>query len=536
MSSLTLIDGYIDEPACLGVPFFVSTYVRSVAGAAKAAGFSKVRYLTIEQLREQQYLLEDGLAVLIAGNPVPGKYLGGMPIKLFEFSLIAQTNPQSKIYCGGPIQFENPVFSEENLSLVKGDLESFVASRFQKQSLRKPADLNRFLVDGAFILRQHPRFPHLMAEIETGRGCPRKVHCSFCVEGTYDVDFRSPTAILDEMKALYEVGIRHFRFGKQADLFSYRSSLLEWVDGFPRPNPDAIFKLYSLVRENLPELKTLHLDNVNPGTIARFPDESFEIAKIIAKFNTPGDTAAFGMESADPLVQKLNHLKANTEQIFFAVQLINQAGSSRENGIPKLLPGINLIRGLDGENRDTFRQNYEFLKRVLDDGLLLKRINIRQLNRSNGTEAGKKGGFDLKTEKKLNATFRKYRKLIRDEIDTPMLKKLYPVGTKFDNVIVESQRGDWSLARQIASYPIVLNIPHLMNPLSFLSAVCVGYRERSLVALPAPLHLESASVAMLKQIPGLKKRASELFSKGKIRIEDLKEIPHYEVLKQYFVD
>ena len=40
-----ILDGYVDEPACLGVPPYVSPYIRTVAGALTVRGFS-VRYFT----------------------------------------------------------------------------------------------------------------------------------------------------------------------------------------------------------------------------------------------------------------------------------------------------------------------------------------------------------------------------------------------------------------------------------------------------------------------------------------------------------
>ena len=47
-----ILDGYVDEPACLGVPPYISPYIRTVAGALIGHGFT-VRYLTIDQLPER---------------------------------------------------------------------------------------------------------------------------------------------------------------------------------------------------------------------------------------------------------------------------------------------------------------------------------------------------------------------------------------------------------------------------------------------------------------------------------------------------
>ncbi|OHD56487.1 MAG: hypothetical protein A2Y33_15280 [Spirochaetes bacterium GWF1_51_8] len=514
---LAVIDGYIDEPTCLGVPFFLATYIRYAAGAARLAGIEDIVYLTIDGMRDNGYAVKDAdFAVIVAGNPVPGKYLGGLPIREDEFDKIASANKKTRFFCGGPIHFDPPGFNSPNIETVPGDIEVFI-ERFFTHSVISPytraiPDLDRYAVAGAFIVEQHPRFPDIICEIETGRGCPRETHCSFCIEGHFPVDFRDPVGIIAEMKALEDHGIRHFRLGKQADLFSYKSDMSCMSDGFPKPNPDMIKRLYSGIRERLSNIETLHLDNVNPGTIARYPMESAEIAQTIAEYNTPGDVAAFGMESADPKVISMNSLKASAEQVRFAIELLNTYGGKREDGIPKLLPGINLIRGLSGESKSTFPRNYEFLKSILDSGLLLRRINIRQIrmNRSTAIYAKK---TDRKEEKILDAVFRNYRNKIRTEIDVPMLEKVYPLGTALRNVIVEQHRGDWSLARPISSYPIVIDIPKKLPVLSKLTCFITGHRERSLEGLPLPFDPEKSSLGEWKSIPGIGKNAGEVMAK-----------------------
>ena len=49
-----IIDGYVDEPACLGVPPYLSPYPRYIAGALRERGLSEsdIHYLTIDTLRE----------------------------------------------------------------------------------------------------------------------------------------------------------------------------------------------------------------------------------------------------------------------------------------------------------------------------------------------------------------------------------------------------------------------------------------------------------------------------------------------------
>ncbi|NPV01853.1 MAG: radical SAM protein [Brevinematales bacterium] len=510
-----IIDGYVDEPTCLGVPFFVSTYIRYCAGALVSAGITDIRYRTIEQVRESQYAMQDiDYAVIIAGNPVPGKYLGGMPIKEYEFDKIAAANKKTRFISGGPILLDPLPLHTDNISYAEGDIEKYLYLTFgggNGGSTRAIADLNRFATAGAFIVEQHPRYPDIICEIETGRGCPRADHCSFCIEGTYPVDFREPGDVVAEMKELERYGIRHFRLGKQADFYTYGCDMSSMKDGFPKPDPGIIQRLYLGIKDSLSSLETLHLDNVNPGTIARYPMESERITRIIAENNTPGDVAALGMESADPKVIALNGLKASAEQVSFAVGMINGIGGIRADGIPKFLPGINLIQGLSGEGKGTFALNYEFLKSLLDHGMMLRRINIRQLRMSRSTEIYSKKS-DKKAEKILDAVFRNYREKIRTEIDIPMLKKVYPAGTLLRNVIVEQHRGPWSLARPLGTYPIVIDIPRELPLFSKHDIFVTDHRERSLIGLTFPFIPEKASLNEWKAIPGIGRNAGAVIA------------------------
>ncbi len=534
-----IIDGFVDEPTCLGVPPYISTYVRYVAGAALLSGIKEIIYKTIEQIRESSYLIPEAeIVVIIAGNPVPGKYLGGEPITLTEIETIATKNKKCLFFVGGPIQFENINFKNKNLMLVEKDIEAFI---FDYLSLSKTGfryrtleELNNFSFAGSFIVEQHPRHPEIIVEIETSRGCPRLAHCSFCIESLYKVEFRKPEDIISEIKLLSKYKVKHFRIGKQADLYSYMANLSEIKDGFPRPQPENLKILYEGIRDNVPEIETLHLDNVNPGTIAKFPDEAEKITEIIVKNNTEGDVAAFGMESADPIVIEKNFLKATPEEVFKAIELINKIGGVRHNGIPKLLPGINLIKGLIGENKETFKKNYEFLKKVRDSGLLLRRINIRQIHISPNTLISKVATRN-KDERILYAIFKNYREKIRNEIDNFMLKNIYYTGVKLKNLIVESHRGDWSLARQIATYPITVNVPRKIELLKKIDVFVISHRERSLVGLISPLTLKDITLKELKEIPTLGKKAVNLFIDKENLTENLKIFEIYEKIKENLI-
>ena len=84
-SEALIIDGYVDEPACLGVPPYISPYIREVAGVLAAHGYAP-RYATIDQVRANPSLLaghgRGDLVVMIAGLTVPGAYIGCRPATL----------------------------------------------------------------------------------------------------------------------------------------------------------------------------------------------------------------------------------------------------------------------------------------------------------------------------------------------------------------------------------------------------------------------------------------------------------------------
>ena len=129
----------------------------------------------------------------------------------------------------------------------------------------------------------------------------------YTYEPKYLPDFRPIEDIIFEIKALYENGIRYFRLGNQPCIFLYMAKDAGKKE-FPKPNPEAIDELFKKIRTVAPNLKTLHIDNANPGIIARNPNECKKITKMIIKYHTSGDVAAFGVESINPEIIKKNNL------------------------------------------------------------------------------------------------------------------------------------------------------------------------------------------------------------------------------------
>ena len=526
-SETVIIDGYVDEPACLGVPPYISPYIRTVAGVLKEHGLSP-EYVTIDQLRKDPLrtasLRDAKLVVMIAGVTVPGKYLAGTPATLLELQQLGFTfSKKTTSLLGGPISFG---YSPEGGAAAKrqavsgwtgmlaGDpaaaLDSYLCGG-EPEGVLNYADFDRWSAAGADIIRQHPMYPYVMLELETARGCSRCVTggCSFCTEPFYGMPRqRDPAGIFAETAALFAAGARHFRLGRQPDLLAYGVSGGE----FPRPDADKLRTLFSGIRSAAPELETLHIDNINPGTIARHEDAARDALAEIVAGHTAGDIAAFGVESADPAVISANNLKGMPDMIFRAVEIVNEVGGVRNRGIPELLPGLNFISGLAGETEQTFAENRAFLQRIFDAGLLVRRVNIRQLMPFEGTRA-----YTDNCLGKFDKQFHAFKEDVRANFDVPMLERVFPVGTVFEKVIVEVS-GQVSFGRQMGTYPVLIGIPQKLPVGTVLSAAAVSYGARSLTALPYPIPINRLAPAALKWLPGVSaKSASKLLSKMPFR-------------------
>ncbi len=522
---VTIIDGYVDEPAHFGVPPYLSTYPRYTAGGLVDAGVpaDRITYHTIDALRDdrQHWRDVDGadLLVYVGGMTVPGKYVGGTPAEPDEVRELAWTASGTTLL-GGPVRFgvgdRNEGATETERSdldydfVAKGDIEAaaydLVSSGLEGfgDRMRDNEEIARWADQGAFIVEHHPNHPdYLICELETSRGCPYR--CSFCTEPLYGADpsFRAPDAVVGEVESLAEHGVRNFRLGRQADILAYGG------DG-ERPNPAALEELYTGIRDVVPSLGTLHLDNMNPVTIVRWPEEARRGIRIIAEHNTPGDTAAFGLESADPVVQEENNLNVTAEECFEAVKIVNEEGGWRPapDRLPKLLPGINLVHGLEGERAETFEHNRRFLQRVYDAGLLLRRVNIRQVMAFAGTEMSETGAEIARDHK---AEFKRYKREIRETIDHPMLERLAPPGTVLPDVHLEYHEEGTTFGRQLGTYPLLVGIPGRRPLGSTIDVAIVDHGYRSVSGVPYPLDVNEASIRELRAIPGVgKQRAGDI--------------------------
>ncbi|WP_232687355.1 radical SAM protein [Halobacterium zhouii] len=531
---VTLVDGYVDEPAHFGVPPYISTYPRYTAGALVDAGVpaDQVTYHTIDELREDKAKYNDvadaDLFVYVGGMTVPGKYVGGTPAEPDEVQKLAWLAEGTSVM-GGPVRFgvgeENAGAQEMERSdldfdfLAMADVESaahdLVASGLEgfEDRYRDNEEIDRWAAKGAFVVEQHPNYPeYLICEMETSRGCAYR--CSFCTEPMYgDPSFRTAESVVREVENLSDHGAKHFRIGRQADILAFGG------DG-EAPNPDALRRLYGGIREVAPDLETLHLDNMNPVTIVDYPEKSREAIRVIAEHNTPGDTAAFGLESADPVVAEENNLLVTADECLEAVRVVNEVagwrpgddpsdapswGDGAANRLPKLLPGINLVHGLTGEREETFEHNKRFLQRVLDEGLMLRRINIRQVMAFEGTEMAETGA-DLADDHKQQ--FKRYKSEVREEIDNPMLQRVVPPGTVLEDVHFEYHQDGKTFGRQLGTYSLLVAVPGERELGRTTDVAVTDHGYRSVTGVPYPLDLDEATMDELTAIPGVGQRTA----------------------------
>ena len=297
----TILDCYTDEPAGLGVPPYLGTYPRYIAGYLKETK-EKINYLTIDDLRiwkrhnsviketrpsqktdittynltanykdARQILESTGTLIIVLGVHVPGKYLSAIPGTLNEVIPLVSGLKCKKILTGPAVfgtQLHGGKFYE------KADLGIFDRIDYQMFNF-KYSDVSRYAVNGADILKQIPDIR--MIEIETGHGCDIG-KCSFCTEPLKNrVEFRNKEDVLTEIKEMYNLGARYFRLGKQTCFYTV---------------PYAV-ELLKEIWESCPEIKVLHLDNVNPVKVVMDSKKDFEITKAIVKYCTSGNIAAF---------------------------------------------------------------------------------------------------------------------------------------------------------------------------------------------------------------------------------------------------
>ena len=153
--------------------------------------------------------------------------------------------------------------------------------------------------------------------------------------------------------------------------------------------------------------------------------------------------------------------------------------------------------------------------RVRDAGLLVRRVNIRQVMPFEGTPA-----YTNNTLGKYDHRFRAFKEFVRKKIDLPMLQRVFPVGTVLRDVRIEVS-GDLSFGRQMGSYPILVGIPVRLSERITIDAVVVDWGMRSVTALPVPVEINTLPATAIKWLPGIgKKKVAAVLAKRPFKTYD----------------
>ncbi|MEK9730403.1 MAG: radical SAM protein [Candidatus Poseidoniales archaeon] len=537
-----VIDGYEDEPAAFGVPPYIGFHIRYVCGVLEQHALP-YRFMTIDEWRrivsnrqdEAAKLLSSSQGIaLIAGAIVPGKYLRGTPISQKEVNEVIAQAPRDipMIFGGWAIrgwrhQGWQPLRKHLFLCVQDTDatLNHFLNTGELKHQRRTSEQWTTWAQLGAKsrAVRDHPDLGNedhpgpLTFEVEVYQGCVRYKHgCKFCIEPKKGVPiWRDPEDVLQEVKYALDQGVQHVRLGGMTDTYTYMADGVVELE-YPIPNPEPIQRLLYGLRDD-ERLDILHTDNANPSIIAEHLEPAEEITKTLVDTLSDGAVLSFGLESADPKVHELNWLNCDPTQLKSAIQLINKYGKERGNrGLPKLLPGLNFIAGLNGESSKTYELNMDLLRNLRQDDLWLRRINIRQVEGE--------GFQDVKQEH-----FQRFKNDCRDEIDTPLLKELFPLGHVLHEIHWEShdartrlpqhltsQHRDGSIhgqagvtfGRQIGAYPILVGVEYKIPLETSSSVIVTGHGARSITGVEIGLDAKTVTHKQLEAIPGIGKKTA----------------------------
>ena len=554
-----ILDGYEDEPAAFGVPPYVGFHIRYVCGVLEQHKIDYT-YMTIDQWRltsqqEREDLLRttEGF-VCIAGAVVPGRYIRGTPISRKESTELIRLLPRDiPALLGGwavrgwKQQGWLPLRSNLFLAVQDTDatLNQFLKNGTWKHERRNAEEWTTWAQLGATskAVTHHPDLGTdenkgpLTYEVEVYQGCVRfKRGCKFCIEPKKGIPiWRTPEDIIREVKLAHDSGVQHVRLGGMTDTYTYMAEGVKDLE-YPIPNPEPIAQLLHGLRED-DRLGILHTDNGNPSIIAENIEPSTEITKTLVETLSDGAVLSFGLESADPSVHAANWLNCDAQQLKTALRLINQYGRGRgERGLPKLLPGLNFIAGLNGERPETYDMNLNLLRELRNEGLLLRRINIRQVEGE---------GF----QEIPQSEFKQFKSAVRETIDTPLLQELFPLGHVLRDVHWETHDGRTRLpvhlteehtgkhihgragltfGRQIGAYPILIGVPYHIPLESSSNIMITGHGARSITGVEVGLDINSVTEKQLEAIPGIGKKGAWNLISARARLKRKETAPSLE--------
>lgn len=469
-SNIVILDCYTDEPSGFGVRPYLGTHQIHLSQALAFLGVDHY-YLTIDDLRYcSRGILEDpentdlstfnrtkncdnALSILhkakiiyiIMGCFVAYSYFSAIPPKSDEVYMYLRDTTAKKIlfYVLGTVDGIAPDYSNSRLSSLIDKVEFGNTYRFvlENNSPQRTSDffdpdynlLDRISSFEPPIIYQL-RYP-IIAEIETGTGC-NIASCVFCIECVRPLKptYRDPHSIINQIKCLYNIGVRHFRLGRQPNFYHYQNQ-----DIYKMKN------LLSGIRESCPEIETLHIDNANITSV--ITKEGIEITKLIVRYCTSGNIAPLGIESFDPKVREAIRKAGTVEQALRAIEIINEYGQVRgDDGFPYFLPGVNLIYGLPEQTPSTHKINLEYLNKILSNNWQTGRLFFRKMTRPTG--------ISFSNGPLSNQEYKEWFEKIIEDYVLPMQSRVYPHGIVLRNFREVVWKNGNSYLRTLGTCPI----------------------------------------------------------------------------------
>ena len=489
MKRATILDCYTVEPAGLGVPPYLSSYVRYAYHSLRATNsFEDIRYITIDDFRQAtgrhnadarklgytdrltysttrncnqtlDLLSSSDVVIVIAGDAVPSVHLHAENGSIGEIGEVLQYIHGKVLALGPAAAYLRSPSHPLNGRFTAFHNQTILPSNIFEGSNRPITYLQLDgLIDSYEPLLSQIPWP-VIAEMDLYRGCTRRSLCDFCNEPAKNplVLFRSPEHVIREIGLLYDAGVRHFRLGQQACFFSY----------FNR-DITKISELLEGIRNRCCDLKVLHIDNVDP--LAAASPNGRAIARLVTTYCTEGNCAPMGIESFDMAVVQANNLTCTPDVLLRAIANIEETGAEfGPSGQRKLLAGLNIIYGLPAETRRTHFENMQWLVKIFDDGHYCHRTNVRQVNVYPGTPLASQ---TLESSVTFDEDFRSWKRDIGELYDRPMKERVYPNGQALYGLhsFFVNEQGTWF--RKLGSYPIMVIEPEIMLPL---------YEERDMV-------------------------------------------------------
>lgn len=531
-NKIIVVDGFSDLPFSLGIPPFMSPEVRYMAGACwDRDDKARVIYINIDDLRagRKSSLLNGADLVFVYAGVTEASPLVRPSVRTDDSGIAKVQDLVDYIayldcpkILGGPYVLAKNGVVDEKLGfdvIVTGDLSKYIHEILSDEGTigkvdpslqRNNEDLNRYAILGAGLAVQNPGYPSFLScAVELYRGCPSASlgGCSFCHETKYTtVDYRPVEDVVAEIAKISELGCENVVFECPC-FFSYFSSPNE--EGKLDLDHSAIEKLLEGSRSVAPEIKGLHIMNINPGAIANDMDESRKILKSIRTHCSDGNFPNLRVVTFDDEVQLLNNTRTTAEQSRMVVKMIAEAGKGEgPSGLPQMLPTIELVYGLAGEGENTLELNLNNLKEFASKGLI-RGVIVRKQASLPGTTISKRDDI-VELE-----DFDKHMEILQEEVNRVAGGNLAAPGQLIRDVYPYRVQDGSAVAKKVGINPLDLLV-HGVSQVNVLQDVRITSVDGDgMEAVAQPLIPKTVSREILRLVPEMTEERIDRFMQSR---------------------